>query len=197
VLIDTLNERFIRTVANDSLQGWSAGGVVAYETSQQLIRSGEKVDCLILIDAPCPLTIDPLPSYLHRWFNSIGLLGEGDPSKIPPWLLPHFQASITALSSYNARSMDRSKAPKTFIIWCEDGVCKSPADPRPDPYPDGHALFLLENKTDFGPQLWDALVGAAGIRTSHVGGNHFTMMKQPMVRHIPAPVHRWCKLIRV
>jgi hypothetical protein len=139
------------------------------------------VDRLILIDSPCPLTIEPLPIALHRWFSTLGLLGDGDSSKIPVWLLPHFQASINALSTYNARSIDPSKAPTTYIIWCEDGVCKNPTDPRPDPYPYGHAQFLLENKEDLGPQLWDAMVGMDNIKISHVPGNHFTMMRSPFV----------------
>lgn len=70
------------------LAGWSAGGVIAFEATNQLIKNGESVEILILLDAPCPLTIEPLPSSLHRWFASIGLLGDGDSSRIPPWLLP-------------------------------------------------------------------------------------------------------------
>ena len=163
--------------------GWSAGGVIAFEGAAQLIRAGEEVSHLILIDSPCPLTIEALPKGLHKWFNSIGLLGDGevDESKTPAWLLPHFQASITALSSYNARMIDPSKAPKTVAIWCEDGVCKNPTDPRPDPYPTGHALFLLDNKTDFGPCLWDAMVGKQNVVCERMGGNHFTMMRAPNV----------------
>ncbi|KAJ5676015.1 conidial yellow pigment biosynthesis polyketide synthase [Penicillium macrosclerotiorum] len=162
--------------------GWSAGGVIAFESSQQLIRAGEKVDRLILIDAPCPLTIEPLPLSLHRWFNTLGLLGDGDPTKIPAWLLPHFQASINALSTYNARTIDPATAPTTYVIWCEHGVCKEPTDPRPDPYPYGHAQFLLENKQDLGPQLWEAMVGMTNIRLAHIPGNHFTMMRAPFAR---------------
>ncbi|KAL1883479.1 Type I Iterative PKS [Paecilomyces lecythidis] len=170
--------------------GWSAGGVIAFEGAQQLIRAGEQVERLILIDSPCPLTIEPLPISLHRWFNTLGLLGDGDPKKIPAWLLPHFQASINALSTYNARSVDPIRAPRTFIIWCEDGVCKHPTDPRPDPYPYGHAQFLLENKTDFGPQLWDAMVGMDNIVLSHVPGNHFTMMRSPYVSALGDAIRR-------
>jgi acyl carrier protein len=42
--------------------GWSAGGVMAYEVAQQLVNSGEKVENLVLIDAPCPVALDPLPA---------------------------------------------------------------------------------------------------------------------------------------
>jgi hypothetical protein len=137
---------------------WSAGGVIACESAQQLIRAAERVDRLVLIDAPCPPIIEPLPTSLHRWFNSIGLLGDGDGSKIPPWLLPRFTSSVKTLCEYSARCIDTTKAPKTFAIWCEDGVCKYPSDQRPEPYPYGQAQFLLENRTDFKPGLWDAIV---------------------------------------
>lgn len=122
--------------------------------------------------------------HLAPWFNTIGLLGDGSAAKTPPWLLPHFQASINALSTYDFRSIDSAKAPSTYIIWCEDGVCKYPDDPRPDPYPYGHAQFLLENKEDFGPQLWDALLGFRNIKIFRTSGNHFTMMKTPFVSYL-------------
>ena len=165
------------------LGGWSAGGVVAFEAAQQLLRAGEIVEKLILIDTPCPLIIEALPSSLHRFFNTIGLLGDGLRSerKIPSWLLPHFAASVTALSQYNARKMNPAKAPKTLAIWCRDGVCKYPSDPRPDPYPYGHAQWLLENRIDFGPQQWDAFIPVENITTTSIPGNHFTMMREPNV----------------
>ena len=168
-----------------SLAGWSAGGVIAYEIVNQLTKVGESVEHLIIIDAPCPITIEPLPRSLHAWFASIGLLGEGDDAaakrKIPSWLLPHFAASVTALSNYTAEPIDPAKCPKVTAIWCEDGVCKLPTDPRPDPYPTGHALFLLDNRIDFGPNRWDEYLDENKIRTRHMPGNHFSMMHGDMV----------------
>lgn len=166
-----------------SIGGWSAGGVISYETVRQLIEAGDRVDLLALIDTPCPLIIEPLPSSLHRWFGSIGLLGEGDGAleKLPPWLLPHFAASVTALSTYKAKKIPPAKTPKVFTIWCEDGVCKYPEDPRPDPYPYGHAQFLLENRTDFGPNLWDEYLAIDKIHCRQMTGNHFSMMRAPIV----------------
>lgn len=166
-----------------NLSGWSAGGVIAFETVRQLIENGDKVDVLALIDSPCPLIIEPLPSSLHRFFGSIGLLGEGDGAleRLPSWLLPHFAASVTALSTYEAQKLDPEKCPKVFAIWCEDGVCKYPEDPRPDPYPYGHAQWLLENRVDFGPNLWDEYIVRDKIVTRQMAGNHFSMMRDPYV----------------
>lgn len=170
-----------------AVAGWSAGGVIAYEIVNQLTKANEEVSHLVIIDAPCPVTIEPLPAGLHAWFASIGLLGEGDsPSakKIPSWLLPHFAASVTALSNYTAEPIAKEKCPKVMAIWCEDGVCKLPTDPRPDPYPTGHALFLLDNRTDFGPNHWDEFLSAEKMSFRHMPGNHFSMMHGDLAKKL-------------
>lgn len=166
--------------------GWSAGGIIAFDIVRQLTEAEETVEVLALIDAPCPLIIEPLPSSLHRFFGSIGLLGEGDGAleKLPPWLLPHFAASVQALSTYTAQKIDPAKTPKVFTIWCEDGVCKYPEDPRPDPYPYGHAQWLLENRVDFGPNLWDEYLERGKIFPRQMSGNHFSMMREPYVKRL-------------
>ncbi|KAG8525619.1 Type I Iterative PKS [Bacidia gigantensis] len=163
--------------------GWSAGGVISYEIVQQLIALGDAVDTLVFIDTPCPLIIEPLPSSLHRFFGSIGLLGDGDGAldKLPPWLLPHFAQSVTALSTYDACPLPGGKSPNVWAMWCEDGVCKTPEDRRPDPYPYGHAEWLLENRTDFGANLWEEFIDEGKLVTAHMEGNHFSMMKPPCV----------------
>ncbi|RYP53057.1 hypothetical protein DL769_010571 [Monosporascus sp. CRB-8-3] len=167
--------------------GWSAGGVIAYEVVNQLTKANEEVSHLLIIDAPCPITIEPLPKGLHAWFASIGLLGEGDSEsakKIPDWLLPHFAASVTALSNYTAEPIAKEKCPKVMAIWCEDGVCKLPTDPRPDPYPTGHALFLLDNRTDFGPNRWDEYLDIEKMTFRHMPGNHFSMMHGDLAKQL-------------
>ncbi|KAI1179145.1 polyketide synthase [Nemania sp. FL0916] len=170
-----------------ALAGWSAGGVIAYEIVNQLTKAGEEVSNLIIIDAPCPITIEPLPAGLHAWFAEIGLLGEGDSAdakKIPSWLLPHFAASVTALSNYTAEPIAKEKCPNVMAIWCEDGVCHKPTDPRPDPYPTGHALFLLDNRTDFGPNRWDEYLDPSKMKFRHMPGNHFSMMHGNLAKQL-------------
>ncbi len=164
-----------------NVAGWSAGGVIAYEIVNQLVKAGDAVDNVVFIDAPCPLTIEPLPKGLHAWFASIGLLGDGDPDKVPTWLLPHFAASVTALSNYTAEPIPAARCPRVTVIWCEDGVCHLPTDPRPEPYPEGHALFLLDNRTDFGPNRWDEYLDEQKMTIRHMPGNHFSMMHGDLV----------------
>ncbi|KAF2177410.1 polyketide synthase-like protein [Zopfia rhizophila CBS 207.26] len=160
--------------------GWSAGGVMAYEVCQQLVNSGEEVESLVLIDAPCPVALDPLPARLHIFFDQIGLLGTGKPGGTPSWLLPHFAAAIKNLKDYDPIPMDKSKAPPVLAVWCTDGVCPNPDDPRPppgegeDPAP---MKWLLNNRTVFDDNGWAQLLPKENFEYAVMGGNHFTMMK--------------------
>ncbi|CAK7562716.1 MAG: Type I Iterative PKS [Sporothrix epigloea] len=178
-----------------SLAGWSAGGVIAYEMANQLIKAGEIVENIVLIDAPSPSTIEPLPKGLHEWLASIGLLGDGNPDKLPSWLLPHFAASVTALSNYAAEPLPAKNCPKITIIWCEDGVCHLPTDPRPQPYPTGHALFLLDNRTDFGPNRWDDFLDERKMTILRTPGNHFSVMHGDLAKELGALMRKGLGII--
>lgn len=171
-----------------NLGGWSAGGICAYDAARYLIfEEREQVSRLLLLDSPFPIGLEKLPPRLYNFFNSIGLFGEG---KAPPpkWLLPHFLAFIDSLDAYKAVPFPFSdnkladKIPKTFLIWAKDGVCSKPNDPRPAPAEDGspdprEMLWLLNNRTDLGPNGWDTLVGPSNVGgiTVMEGANHFTM----------------------
>lgn len=171
--------------------GWSAGGVCAYETALQVQAQGEMVDRLILLDAPCPIRLDPLPSRLHNFFDSIGLLGpEGHPNGPPDWLLPHFDKSIVNLSAYKPEAMDPANAPKTYAIWARDGVCKYPEDPRPEPEhgdeEPSSMKWLLDDRTDLNYNGWDQVIPAesfAGLE-SVAEANHFTIMRKPATSEV-------------
>ena len=180
------------------LGGWSAGGVCAYEACLQLQAIGETVERLIFFDAPCPVSLDPLPSRLHHFFDSIGLLGTD--GKAPDWLLPHFEYSIRNLSAYRPPAMDpaRGPIPKTYSIMAQDGVCKYPTDPRPEPQPDDppNMKWLLFNRTDFGPGGWEELLGDENIvlLKSIPNVNHFTMMREPEVRELASRIREALEL---
>ena len=183
--------------------GWSAGGVVAYEVTRQLsdlhkANPGKNwyVEKLILIDAPCPIRLEPLPARLHHFFDEIGLLGTGT-GKTPNWLLPHFEYSIKALTAYRPelKSTHDFNAPPTLLIWATEGVCGKPGDPRPPPQADDpkSMKWLLENRTDFGDNGWGSLLGQENCKMVTVVGNHFTMMKPPVVSSpFPNPKRTLC-----
>lgn len=189
------------------LGGWSVGGVIAYEAAYQLIRRGETVERLLLIDAPCPVTLPPVPASLVRFFDRIGLFGgkqqgdDGDPTaRAPTWLLEHFDSSVANLQRYTPKAISTTTTttpsqlspPKTFAIWAREGVCEG-GDPRPgrlgdDDDDDEEAgnssksqKWLLDPRVDFGPNGWDELLGRGNVSGVGVPGNHFTMMREPNV----------------
>lgn len=164
-----------------NLGGWSAGGVCAYDAAQCLNSNGAKVERLVLLDSPCPVGIGKLPTRIFEFFKKCGLFGCTEP---PEWLLPHFLAFIDALDGYNAVPFAADRVPKTFILWATDGVCKYPGDARPVRSPGDPAQidWLLENRTDFGPNGWEFLLGATNLEIHTLGeANHFTMMKDHAV----------------
>ena len=169
------------------LGGWSAGGVIAYEVALQLIREGEAIKRLIFFDAPCPVRLEALPPRLHDFFDEVGLLGTGT-GTAPSWLLPHFRSAIRALDEYRPVPMDPGKGPeKVLAIWARDGVCGDPDGPKLA-YEEGdpeNMRWLLENRTDFGSNGWEALLGKGKMDFATMKCNHFTMMRQPMVGSPP------------
>ncbi|OCT48088.1 Conidial yellow pigment biosynthesis polyketide synthase [Cladophialophora carrionii] len=177
------------------LGGWSAGGICAYEACLQLSAMGESVEKLIYLDVPCPLPPQALPPRLHHFFDSIGLLGQE--GEAPDWLIPHFTATIKALSSYRPRVMDPAKEsiPTVYTVYAQDGVCKHDDDPRPELTSEDppHMKWLLFNREDFGPLGWENLFSGS----DHIVGlesipnvNHFTMMREPMVSEIPSRIRK-------
>ncbi|KAI9731500.1 MAG: Type I Iterative PKS [Cirrosporium novae-zelandiae] len=161
--------------------GWSAGGVCALEAAKQLQEQGDKVERLIILDAPYPVGIERLPDRLIHFFDSLNLFGADPSKKAPEWLVPHFLSTITALDKYKdqAARFDPTTAPKTYMFWARDGICKYPDSRRPEPHPNEPKtmLWLLNNRTDFGSNGWDYLLGAQNIETDSVeNANHFTMM---------------------
>jgi len=162
--------------------GWSAGGVIAYAVAQALLANNEEVEKLFLLDSPCPVNLAPLPQRLHVFFNEIGLLGTGDPSKTPKWLLPHFTAAIRSLSAYEPKPT--IKPVKTYAIWCREGVAGNKGDPRPPPSEDEDPApmkWLLNHRTDFTDNGWGQLCGTENMQYGVMGGHHFSMMKPPHV----------------
>ncbi|KAE8391278.1 hypothetical protein BDV23DRAFT_182792 [Aspergillus alliaceus] len=162
------------------LGGWSAGGIVAYEVTQQLIAQGETVEQLVFFDSPCPVGLPVLPKRFHVFLAESGLLGSNgqDP---PSWLLPHFEATIQALSEYEATPIQpHTKIPKVLIIWARYGVCRHPTQSRPVKTDDEprSMTWLLDNRTDFGFNGWDSLLGTNSVQFKTVDGNHFTMLNQ-------------------
>ncbi|KAM3073539.1 hypothetical protein ACMFMG_004567 [Clarireedia jacksonii] len=164
------------------LGGWSAGGICAYDAAATLIGAGEQVASLVLIDSPNPINLQKLPVRMYDFLSSCGMFGSGSAKALPEWLLPHFLAFIDALALYEPKPMPPGTAPVTHAIWAAEGVYSSTGAKRLEPQPDDtrEMMWLLNDRTNFGPNGWDQLVGKESLSIEVLeGANHFTMMDGP------------------
>ena len=157
--------------------GWSAGGICAYETAQQLAREGENTARLILIDSPNPVGLENPPERMYDFFDTLDFFGTK--GKAPPtWLRPHFNAFLITLENYKVRPFAGPPL-QTHIVYARDGICKHPSDPRPEVRPDDprEMIWLLNNRTDFSGGGWGSLVGMENLKIHVLDEvNHFSMV---------------------
>lgn len=154
------------------LGGWSAGGILAYAITQELMAAGERVAPLILIDSPSPTkSLDRLPQRFFDRCIGVGLFGtamqrgnggppatKGLPPAPPAWLMPHFRATIELLHECIAPPMNPSlPRPKVTLIWAGDCAFDGkhyayfpPPHPGEDYEDTDGMLFLSETRKDYG-----------------------------------------------
>ena len=172
--------------------GWSAGGILAYETAQQLSRNGEETARLILIDSPNPVGLENPPERMYDFFDTLDFFGTN--GKAPPsWLRPHFNAFLTTLDNYKVRPFN-GKPLQTHIVYARDGICKHPTDPRPEIRPDDprEMIWLLNNRTDFSGGGWGSLVGVENLKVHVLDDvNHFSLVAPgPKIQELSAFIKR-------
>ncbi|GFF67491.1 conidial yellow pigment biosynthesis polyketide synthase [Aspergillus lentulus] len=160
--------------------GWSVGGVLAYEASRQLIETRQKVQSLILIDAPCPAVLPPMTPSLIDYLASKGVFGQSHGTSAPKAgekrqsILKHFDFTVASLTLYKPRPIiSLTDAPETLIIWAREGVN---GDHNVSQSSNPTESWILDNRSDFGPHGWETVLPVQRISTIPVSGNHFTMM---------------------
>ena len=167
------------------LGGWSAGGYYSFEVAKQLVRDGKRVEKLILIDSPCRTVFESLPMEVIGYLASRNLMGNWGSNGPPTWLVEHFRSTLRAVGEYHPTPMDARDVPETYIVWSRDGV-------QPKGTLDASGLdlrvkvsqFLLQGKTNFGPNGWDQLLPGREIKISTMSGTHFSMISAPHVSNI-------------
>ena len=171
------------------LGGWSIGGTYAYDIAKHLILTGVQVAGLVLIDAPCPGAMPPLPLETTDLLEQLGTF-TGPHNKtpsIPPKLRQHFTASLEALKKYHPLLLGPMKNPPPCVaIWARHGVWETGSEqqrarllPAKARVANKAQDWIVEPRRDFGGNGWEKLV--PGVRCEVVDGDHFTVMKAPKV----------------
>ena len=162
------------------------------------MAAGEEIATLTLIDSPAPTDgLDRLPRRFFDHCSRVGIFGSelaanagqeissAEQSKVPEWLMPHFEATIELLHDYCARPMsEKGGSPrKVSIIWAGscafDGDKYAPLPPATVEGEDTEGMkFLTEQRTDLGPGKWSQLFPGRSISVHVIeGDHHFSMMR--------------------
>ncbi|KAF7517128.1 hypothetical protein G7054_g13908 [Neopestalotiopsis clavispora] len=152
--------------------GWSSGGILAFAAAQRLIREGERVDSLILIDAPPPTGLDPLPDRWYAHCQASGIFGSSNGHTDEPHysqdtingnnsqLMAHFQAQVQVLRHYVAKPLPEGLTPRTSIVWAGrctfDGRPGRPVFEMRQGDPQG-ITFLTQPRIDWTAGEWAPL----------------------------------------
>jgi len=167
------------------LGGWSAGGYYSFEVAKCLIRKGEIVKKLVLIDSPCRLLYEELPMEVVHYLSKNNLMGNWGTRQPPTWMIDHFDMSIKAISKYVPKPMEPSSFPQVFIIWAKDGVLSNL-----DTAETGLNMnikvtqMLLQRPDSDGPLGWDGLFPGTKLSIAKMPGNHFTIVYPPDVSRV-------------
>ena len=176
--------------------GWSAGGAFAHYAARLLIEAGEKVEALLLIDAPCPIGLGKLPQCFFDYWKTIHQPGGPvEDRPLPPWIMDHFQAVNENLRWYNASPLPRGHSPKTYLIWAAKGTDNLVGFPHRHlitPQESEDLGFLMDDKTDFGPKGWENLVEGEIEIVKAMGSNHFTITRNEGAKMVSELIRKAC-----
>jgi thioesterase domain-containing protein/acyl carrier protein len=164
------------------LGGWSAGGYYTFEVAKYLIRTGEHVESLVLIDSPCRLVYEALPISVVEYLSRNDLMGNWGDKAPPSWMINHFELSIRAIERYTPTKMHASRMPDVFLLWAEEGMLNG-SGPRTGALDMSAKVtrMLIERPESSGALGWDTLFPQAKILYAKVPGNHFTIVYPPYV----------------
>ncbi|KAK5999173.1 Non-reducing polyketide synthase terA [Cladobotryum mycophilum] len=167
------------------LGGWSAGGFYAYEVAKRILRDGEEVEKLILIDSPCRAVFESVPMEVIEYAAANNLMGKWATQKPPQWLVEHFRHTLAAIDAYKPLPIEYADEMETYIIWGRDGVQdeKTLASSGLD-LSVKVSKFILHEKTDVGPHGWDQLLPSSEFLIGTTSGTHFSMVTKPHVSEL-------------
>jgi thioesterase domain-containing protein len=179
------------------LGGWSMGGVVAYEMAQQLVRMGERVEVLMLIDSQVP---NGRPSHVTNEDEAlqqafVALVEEfvGNGFKVPEELVKTLgreellhvimEAARQANLALPDVGIDQVRALRDVF----EANLRATWHYKPTTYEGEQFTLLRASKAAAGQtedRGWAALASTSRLDIHEVPGAHFELLKQPSVQAV-------------
>jgi acetoacetyl-CoA synthetase len=175
--------------------GHSFGGLVAFEIAQQLVRMGETVDQVILIDTGIHARFLPLNQYV-RYRASRPIQDIRSVLKVPPGQrLQYLQGKAGVLLDRVRIRLGKQPLRAAAVGGAEDEAELPPAlrrvrgaafiafrSCRPTDY-EGHIVYVrAEERERFDPEPVWRKVSKGGLDVHWVSGDHLSMITEPHVQ---------------
>lgn len=168
--------------------GNSMGGIFAYEAARQVIDSGDEMASLVLMDSPCPTILPPMTPPLIDYCETIGLYAyeRNKTDEQRQVTMKNYYRSVEKLAVYKPLPISPATAKniQVLVIWAEDGGRDPVKDPKPSfSYTEGDRgsieRWVLDDRTEFGPYGWDALLPVGRMVFKRTPGHHFNFDDPP------------------
>ncbi|KAK7991960.1 hypothetical protein PG988_000754 [Apiospora saccharicola] len=113
-----------------NLGGWSAGGYFATEVARSLLRAGEAVERVLLIDSPCRVEYEAMPIEVVRFLAPRNLMGNWGDKKAgtPQWLVDHFEGTLAAVAEYEPGPIIEGRVANVFVVEASQAVFGTQAE---------------------------------------------------------------------
>lgn len=181
VLVETIQD--VQPHGPFTLGGWSAGGYLSTEVARLLMRGGESVECIVLIDSPCRLEYESLPLQAVQYLAPRNLMGNWANKETPEWMVKLFEGTLAAVAKYNPGKVS-GLIPSIFIIEASEGVFATEQDVFDTGLDQDNMLtrhLLGPRPPKFNPHGWDKIFPDSKIQWAKSSGSHFTMVHPPYV----------------
>ena len=156
--------------------GWSFGGLVAFEMAQQLVKAGDEVGLLAILDTGAPIA-ENQPTFWESWKFLFTIAGR----YIWPFLLDYIYL-VTTLGESRRRILSELTILPMLRIYQANS--QAVLNYLPQVYPGRITLFRSSEQTSIAHQDptmgWNSL-SAEGVEVCTVPGNHLTMLRKPNV----------------
>ena len=179
---------FLRSKSVLLLGGASLGGMIAYEMTQQLRRSGDEVRQVFMIDTPglgfMPKSFDSLDDIIHYLLN-VGEKLTIDKAELQQMSEPD---KLTFLATHLSQLPSEIERQHQQFVAVFQANMDAMLNYRPESLADVRGVFFApEQPNDYHPlnleQAWLPLFDR-GLDVLHVPGNHLTMNRLPNVGRI-------------
>jgi acetoacetyl-CoA synthetase len=184
-----------------AVAGYSFGGLVAFEIAQQLLRAGEKIELLCLLDTYVQECYLPWHVWMRYWYGQVGqrlsTLRELPASQGFAYLT-HRLAGLADRVRMRVGRMPHQPAPYAFpmppaLLRVRESFRLAMATYRPRPYHAGPIVYVraLVSQNGYADPmpLWRR-VARGGLVIAEVPGSHHDMIVEPDLQIVAAALDR-------